>query len=78
LKELNLGTEEDPRPIYVCAMLTFEEEEEYFKLLSNYRDVFTWSHKEMPRLDPNVAIPNLSIKKGVSLKSYLSGIFFLS
>jgi len=41
LKVLNLGTEEDPCPIYVSTMLTPEEEKEYFKLLSEYRDVFT-------------------------------------
>ena len=45
LKELNVRTEEDPCPIYVSTMLTPEEEKEYFKLLSEYRDVFAWSYK---------------------------------
>jgi len=40
LKELNLGTKEDPRPIYASAMLTLEEEKHYFHLLSEYRDLF--------------------------------------
>ena len=46
LKELNLGFVEEPRPVYVSVMLTPKEEEEYFKLLSEYKDVFAWSYKE--------------------------------
>jgi len=68
LKELNLGTKEEPRPIYVSSLLMQEEEKEYFVLLSEYKDVFAWSYKKMPGLDPKVAVHRLSIKKGVSPK----------
>jgi len=34
LKELNLGSMQKPRPIYMSVMLTPNEDEEYFKLLS--------------------------------------------
>lgn len=68
LKELNLGTSEDPRPVYVSAHLSQEEEQEYHNLLSDYKDVFAWSYKEMPGLDPKVAVHRLAIKKGVSPK----------
>ncbi|XP_074300093.1 uncharacterized protein LOC141631304 [Silene latifolia] len=64
LKELNLGTNEDPRPIYVSALLTKEEEEEYYKVLVEYKDVFAWSYKEMPGLSPKIAVHRLAIKKG--------------
>ena len=40
LKEVNLGTPEDPRPTFVSTLLTPEEEEEYVQILSQYRDVF--------------------------------------
>ena len=40
LKELNLGTSEEPRPIYVSSLLTPEEESKYFELLMEYKDVF--------------------------------------
>ena len=40
LKELNLGTNEEPRPIYVSSALTLEEEKQYLELLSEYKDVF--------------------------------------
>ena len=33
LRELNLGTSEEPRPIYVSSLLTPEEESKYFELL---------------------------------------------
>ena len=45
LKELNLGTSEEPRPIYVSSLLTPKEEKEYFDLLLEYKDVFAWSYK---------------------------------
>ena len=41
LKELNLGTDEEPRPIYLSLLLTLEEESKYFELLMEYKDVFT-------------------------------------
>jgi len=62
---LNLGTKEDPRLIHVNTMLTPDEEKQYFHLVSEYRDVFAWSYKEIPSLDPKVAVHNLSIRKGV-------------
>jgi len=40
LKELNLGTPEDSHPIYVSSLLTSKEENEYFNLLGDYKDVF--------------------------------------
>ncbi|XP_074299903.1 uncharacterized protein LOC141631081 [Silene latifolia] len=68
LKELNLGTTEDPRPIYISALLTKEEQENYYKLLVEYKDVFAWSYKEMPGLSPKIAVHRLVIKKGTSPK----------
>ena len=64
LKEVNLGTSEDPRPTFVSTLLTPEEEEEYVQILSQYRDVFAWSYKEMPGLDPKIAMHRLAINKG--------------
>ncbi|XP_074296967.1 uncharacterized protein LOC141627634 [Silene latifolia] len=68
LKELNLGTTEDPRPIYISSLLTKEEQEEYYKFLVEYTDVFAWSYKEMPGLSPKIAVHCLAIKKGTSPK----------
>jgi len=68
LKDPNLGTKEEARPIYVSSSLKQEEEKEYLDLLSEYKDVFVWSYKEISGLDPKVAIHRLSIKKGISPK----------
>ncbi|CAL2256249.1 unnamed protein product [Prunus armeniaca] len=62
LKELNLGTNEDPRPIFVSALLNPSEEESYHKLLLEYKDVFAWTYKEIPCLDPKVAVHHLTVK----------------
>ena len=53
LKELNLETTKESRPVYVSSLLTFEEEKDYFNLLGEYKEVFAcaWSYQEMARLD---------------------------
>ncbi|KAK4397785.1 hypothetical protein Sango_1254000 [Sesamum angolense] len=56
-KEVNLGDIENPRPIYISASLTQEEEGTYIALLHQFKDVFAWSYKEIPGLDPkNVGV----------------------
>ncbi|KAL0313516.1 UNVERIFIED_CONTAM: Retrovirus-related Pol polyprotein from transposon opus [Sesamum radiatum] len=62
-KEINLGDIENPRPIYISALL-IDEEKAYVELLHEFKDVFAWSYKEMPGLDPKVAVHQLSISKG--------------
>ncbi|KAL0455858.1 UNVERIFIED_CONTAM: hypothetical protein Slati_0925000 [Sesamum latifolium] len=64
LKEINLGGVENPRPIYISALLIDDEEEAYVELLHEFKDVFVGSYKEMPGLDPKVAVHQLSISKG--------------
>jgi len=61
LVEINLGSEDDPRPTFVSASLTLEEREDYRNFLMEYKDCFAWSYKEMPGLDPNVATHKLGI-----------------
>ena len=67
LKELNLRTNENPRPIYVSMFLSPSEEKSYFELLLGYKDIFAWSYKEMPGLDPKFAVHQLMGKHGVQL-----------
>ncbi|KAL0361393.1 UNVERIFIED_CONTAM: hypothetical protein Sradi_3823800 [Sesamum radiatum] len=55
LKEVNLGNTENPRPIYTSASLIQEEEGACIALLHEFKDVFAWSYKEMPGLDPKNA-----------------------
>ncbi|KAM1343604.1 hypothetical protein ACFX2F_007784 [Malus domestica] len=60
LKELNLGTSEEPKPIFVSALLSADEIEKYYQLLLEYKDVFAWTYKEMPGLDPIIAVHHLA------------------
>ena len=64
-KKLNLGTDEEPRPIYVSSLLTPEEESKYFEFLTEYKDVFAWTYKEMLGVDPTIAVHWLAIKQGM-------------
>ncbi|KAL0439199.1 UNVERIFIED_CONTAM: hypothetical protein Slati_2402900 [Sesamum latifolium] len=64
LNEVNLGNTEDHRLIYTSASLTHEDEGAYITLLHEFKDVFAWSYKKMPELDPKVAVHHLSVKKG--------------
>ncbi|KAM1849373.1 hypothetical protein ACFX14_013415 [Malus domestica] len=62
LKELNLGTSEEPKPIFVSALLSADEIEKYYQLLLEYKDVFAWTYKEMPGLDPIIDVHYLAVK----------------
>jgi hypothetical protein len=65
LKEVNLGTVENPRPTFINAKLSPEKEVNYMELLMEYRGIFTWSYDEMPGLDPRVVVHQLAVKHGV-------------
>ncbi|KAM2959947.1 hypothetical protein FF1_029702 [Malus domestica] len=64
LKELNLGTKDEQKPIFVSALLRTDEIDEYYQLLSEYKDVFAWTYKEMPGLDPVIDVHHLAVKPG--------------
>ncbi|KAM2197686.1 hypothetical protein ACFX1Q_001056 [Malus domestica] len=64
LKELNLGKKDEPKPIFVSALLSADEIEKYYQLLLEYKDVFAWTYKEMPGLDPVIAVHHLAVKLG--------------
>ncbi|XWS29945.1 hypothetical protein CRYUN_Cryun24cG0074300 [Craigia yunnanensis] len=65
LKQLNLGTEQYLRLIFISACLTPKEEKSYLDLLKEYREVFAWSYKEIPGFDPKVVVYPLVMKKSV-------------
>ncbi|XP_070050774.1 uncharacterized protein [Nicotiana tomentosiformis] len=64
LKKVNLGTDEEPRPTYLSALLEVDEEGTYIELLKEFRDVFSWSYKEILGLDPKVVVHHLAMKNG--------------
>ncbi|KAM2298622.1 hypothetical protein ACFXTI_000575 [Malus domestica] len=65
LKELNLGIKEEQKPIFVSALLRADEIEEYYQLLSEYKEVFAWTYKES--LDLVIDVHHLAVKLGTRL-----------
>lgn len=46
VREINLGSEDDPRPTFVNENLNKEEISQYISLLKEYMDVFAWSYAD--------------------------------
>ncbi|KAG9454299.1 hypothetical protein H6P81_007203 [Aristolochia fimbriata] len=65
LKKVDLGTTEDPRPTFLSAPLSIEEEVEYMSQLCEYRDIFAWNYIEIPGLDPRVAVHKLAVHPSI-------------
>ena len=51
-KEINLGTEDNPRTVIISLNLDPEEECALIKVLKEYKDTFAWTYEDMPGLDP--------------------------
>ena len=51
---VNIGTEEDPRPVQIGSTLSLEERERLVALLKDFKDVFAWSYEDMPGIDPEI------------------------
>ena len=65
MKEINLGTDNDPRTIIISLNLTPEEECTLTNVLKEYKDAFAWTYEDMPGLDSALVEHWLSIKPGV-------------
>jgi hypothetical protein len=63
LEEINIGTPDDPRPVFISKHLSTKSKEEYKKFLPENRDVFALSYEEMPGLDPSIAMHRLAMQK---------------
>ncbi|CAL8175363.1 unnamed protein product [Prunus armeniaca] len=67
LQEINLGTEKDPRPTFISAVLKEPLKSEIIALLHEFRDCFAWHYHEMPGLDRKLVKHKLPIKEGYFL-----------
>ena len=54
LEQVNLGTEEGPKPVNVAKEMPREEKKAMIELLTSFQDVFSWSYKDMRGLDPQL------------------------
>ena len=64
LEEINVGTADDPRPLFISALLPHSTKFELCKLLNEFKDCFAWSYHEMPGLDRTLVQHELRIKVG--------------
>ncbi|KAM2590143.1 hypothetical protein TB2_042715 [Malus domestica] len=64
LEVINLGTEEDPRPIQISGLLGVDDRARIVCLLQEFKDCFAWHYTEMPGLDPTLVEHRMPIKEG--------------
>ncbi|XP_068331549.1 uncharacterized protein [Pyrus communis] len=62
LEEINVGTTDEPRPLFISALLSPPMKVELSNLLNEFKDCFTWNYHEMPGLDQNLVEHELCIK----------------
>jgi len=59
---VNLGTEDDKKEIKIGVSQDASIKERVIELLREFADVFAWSYKDMPGLDPEVVEHRLPLK----------------
>ena len=64
-----------PKPVFISSQLTTQEKEQLVALLKRYVDVFAWTYKEMPGLDPGLVVHSLDMDSGVKLGVQSARIF---
>ncbi|KAM1223354.1 hypothetical protein ACFX2G_043340 [Malus domestica] len=64
LEEINVGTADDPRLLFISALLPQQMKDELRALLTEFKDCFAWSYHEMPGLDRALVEHELRIKPG--------------
>lgn len=61
LEEVSLDMSNPEKKVLVGTQLTKEDKDELISFLKENKDVFAWSHKDIPRIDPSVAEHKLNI-----------------
>ncbi|KAM1369982.1 hypothetical protein ACFX2F_040495 [Malus domestica] len=64
LEEINVGTADDPHPLFISALLPQQMKDELRALLTEFKDCFAWSYHEVPGLDRTLVEHELRIKPG--------------
>ncbi|KAM1615174.1 hypothetical protein ACFX2K_024453 [Malus domestica] len=64
LEEINVGTADDPRPLFISALLPHTMKVELRQLLHEFKDCFAWSYHEMRDLDRTLVEHELRFKPG--------------
>jgi hypothetical protein len=67
LKKLNLGNEEDPKEVFINAILPIPSQAQIKELLVNYRDVFAWSYKKLKGITREIYEHKIELMANVQL-----------
>jgi len=62
LVEIDIGSEDKPRPNFISAKLDSEYKQQLTDFLKEYKDCFAWDYIEMPGLDRSIVEHRLPIK----------------
>lgn len=62
LLEFNLDNSAFEQAIRVGNTLVTDHQEWLLDLWTEYRDVFTWTHDDMPRIDPEIMVHMLNVR----------------
>ena len=63
----NIGIENKPHVLHISKDVTPEERREIEKILIKYSKVFTWTYKDMPGIDRDIAQHYIPTKEGCKL-----------
>ncbi|MBN8143100.1 hypothetical protein J0J23_22630, partial [Vibrio vulnificus] len=61
---INVGTPEKPQELQIGTTLNQAEKQQFIELLTEFKDVFAWSYKDMPGIDRSIAEHRIPIKPG--------------
>ncbi|KAM1281989.1 hypothetical protein TB2_022235 [Malus domestica] len=64
LETIDLGTEEDLRPIQISGLLEVEDRARIVNLFHEFKHCFAWHYTEMPGLDSTLVEHRMHIKEG--------------
>ena len=59
--QINLGAEVKPKPIFISESLPLSKKKNLIHIIQEYIYFFSWNYKNMPGLDPQVAMHRLNI-----------------
>ncbi|XXG53393.1 hypothetical protein AAC387_Pa03g1488 [Persea americana] len=65
VQKIDLGTLDNPRPVFISKNVKDEELPEYVSFLREFVDCFAWSYAEMPGLDPKIAVHKLNLQANI-------------
>ena len=65
VQKIDLGTPNNPRPVYISKNIKDDELPEYVSFLREFVDCFAWSYAEMPGLDPKIAVYKLNLQENI-------------